>query len=175
MLAPCSWRFLLALAAVRGGVASREILGLRRVGPVARARFDAMSLVYRHTQQSMPGVGRLFDRDHTTVIHALQKTGSTKKLVELLPTSDAARRPKGSFPAIVAAVQPTPIPAPASKPANAVQRVVRAGYRGNKSKSEIAAEAGITQRSVLVIASRMGLRRADFRTKDKLEWEAAEL
>jgi hypothetical protein len=167
MLAPCSWRFLVALAALRGDVPVRVILSPSRQQPVVKARYAAMSLVYRHTQYSMPGAGRLFGRDHTTVLHALKKTGSTGKLVELLPTSDSARRHKGQTQAVIAVVVPTPIPTPASKPANAVQRIVRAGYRQNKTKRAIAAEAGIKPGSVRVIASRLGIKRADYRPKSK--------
>ena len=96
MLAPCSWLFLLKLASVRNEIPEEAILSPGRSYPVVQARYDAMALVYRHTQASMPGVGRLFGRDHTTVVHALHKTGSTDKLVEILPHVDAARRTKRS-------------------------------------------------------------------------------
>jgi hypothetical protein len=84
MLAPCSWRFLLALAAVRAGVSQKDILGVRRLPSIVMARYDAMSLTYVHTQASYPQVAKLFNRDHSTVLHGMRKLGRTKKLVDSL-------------------------------------------------------------------------------------------
>src|SRR5690606_15890536 len=50
MLTPCSWRFLVALAARAGGVSPEEILGPSRRRPVAAARQVAIALVFQHTQ-----------------------------------------------------------------------------------------------------------------------------
>lgn len=162
MLTMCSWRFLVRLAALRHGLSADEVMCRSRKPHIVAARAEALALIYRHTQYSLPGVARIFGLDHTTVLHALTKTGSTDKLVEVLPYMDTARRSKNRAGMVLAAVEPTPIPIPAGKPANAVQRVVRAGYRAGKPKDEIAAAAGIEPASVKVIASRMGLRRSDF-------------
>src|SRR5690606_30098070 len=67
MLAPPSWKFLRELAALRHGIGTREIMSHNRSRAVVAARYEAMALVYQHSQLSLPQVGRLFKRDHTTV------------------------------------------------------------------------------------------------------------
>lgn len=82
MLAPCSWRFLVAVAALRGGVEVSDIMGRRKQPVFVRARYDAMALTYEHTQNSFPQVGWLFGRDHSTVIYGMHALGRSKKLVD---------------------------------------------------------------------------------------------
>jgi len=96
MLAPCSWRFLLKLAAVRNGIPESYILGKSRKRTIAKARHDAIGLVYQHTQMSMPGVGKCFGRDHTTILNSLRQVGRTEKLVELREYHRNYIRPKAS-------------------------------------------------------------------------------
>lgn len=50
-----------------------ELLSERRNLKVSEARQVAMALTVRLTKHSMPKVGFLFDRDHTTVLHAVRK------------------------------------------------------------------------------------------------------
>ena len=50
-----------------------ELLSERRNVWVAEARHAAMSLIVRLTKHSTPKVGRLFGRDHTTVLYAVRK------------------------------------------------------------------------------------------------------
>lgn len=102
MLTPCSWRFLVAYAAAKHGFSVEEILGTSKPSPLALARHDAMALVFQHTQLSLPGVGRAFKRDHTTVIYALHKLGKTGKLVDLVVSKRTELRRKK------AAVKPLP-------------------------------------------------------------------
>lgn len=102
MLAPCSWKFLRELAALRHGVGSRDIMSHSRARAIVAARYEAMALVYQHTQASLPQVGRLFGRDHTTVFHALRKMSRHGKLVDILPMSLGKHRkrvlvPPGTF------------------------------------------------------------------------------
>lgn len=85
MLAPCSGKFLLALAACRHDVSQKDIIGRSHRRHIVAARTDAICLLYQHTQWSLPQVGRFIDRDHTTVLYALQKSGVTHKQVELQP------------------------------------------------------------------------------------------
>ena len=92
MLALPSWRFLVALAAVRHGFSSEDILGPRRGKPLIAARCEAMGLVYQHTPASLPRIGLCLNRDHTTVLHALRKIGKTFKLVDL-PVGHKTGRP----------------------------------------------------------------------------------
>ena len=94
MLTTPSWRFLVALAAVRHGVSSEDILGPRRVRTLIVARCDAMGLMYQHTPASLPRIGLCLNRDHTTVLHALRKIGKTFKLVDLPAGHKTGRPPK---------------------------------------------------------------------------------
>ena len=105
MLGACSWRFLVALAAVRHGMSVDEVMRRCRQRHIIDARTDAIELIYRHTQYSMPGVGRIFELDHTSILNALIKTGSTDKLVEVLPHMDTARRSKNRGGIVLAIVE----------------------------------------------------------------------
>lgn len=40
-----------------------------------RARAEAMSIIYKNTRYSYPQVGRFFNRDHTSVMHACRRHG----------------------------------------------------------------------------------------------------
>jgi hypothetical protein len=94
MLKHCSWRFLVGYAALRKAVPVRRILSERRDAETVSARNLAMGLIYQHTQSSLPMVGRVFRRDHTTVLHGLRKVGMTTKLVDLAPQFESMMRPK---------------------------------------------------------------------------------
>ena len=67
-------RFRTAIQAVSNvtGVKKRHILGKRRLRRYADARQMAMLLTRQSTKLTFKGIGRLFDRDHSTVIHALK-------------------------------------------------------------------------------------------------------
>lgn len=73
MLGPCSWKFLVKLAALRHGQTFGDILGHSRTAVVIKARHEAMYLVARHTGYSIARIGHKFGRDHTTVLAALRK------------------------------------------------------------------------------------------------------
>jgi chromosomal replication initiation ATPase DnaA len=47
---------------------------------VVRARQEAMWRCCRETGHSTTSVGRFFNRDHTTVVHAVQKIEKMQKL-----------------------------------------------------------------------------------------------
>ena len=59
------------------GVELTDILsarqGPRSNSPLLRARHIAMFVARHLTPQSLPAIGRAFDRDHTTVLHAVRK------------------------------------------------------------------------------------------------------
>lgn len=55
------------------GVRLEDILSERRSGDVARARQIAMYAARIATRQSLPAIGRAFNRDHTTVMYAVDK------------------------------------------------------------------------------------------------------
>jgi chromosomal replication initiation ATPase DnaA len=60
--------------AVEHGVTVRDILGPRRHAHIVRARWKAIRAVYETFDDSLPHIGRTFNRDHTSVMHALRKT-----------------------------------------------------------------------------------------------------
>lgn len=75
-------QFTLAIVesvAAKHNVSVREILSPERTQRVVRARDEAIAeVVEARPHWSYPTVGRLFGRDHTTVIHSLQKLGRWK-------------------------------------------------------------------------------------------------
>lgn len=58
------------------GAPIEDMLSERRFGRAVEPRQVAMYLARRVTPFSMPRIGRSFDRDHTTVIHAIRKIES---------------------------------------------------------------------------------------------------
>lgn len=62
------------LTAAEFGVSVRDLESARRDRPTLRARWTAMLLARRYTSHSSPVIGRAFgDRDHTTVLHAVDR------------------------------------------------------------------------------------------------------
>lgn len=65
-------------AAAAYGVCARDILSPSRIHRIAHARQDAMVRLRAITdpdgkpRYSLPVIGRAFDRDHTTVVHAIR-------------------------------------------------------------------------------------------------------
>lgn len=73
-------RAVIADVARRRGFTAADIVGPSRNRKVIEARFDAIADVYRRCridgrELSLSELGRLFRRDHTTMIHALRKRG----------------------------------------------------------------------------------------------------
>lgn len=151
MLAPPSSRFLIELASARHGIPVRSLMSRNRAYPIMAARADAMALVFQHTQSSYPMVGKMFNRDHTTVLSAVRKLGRNVKLVELRQVFRSMSRPKLPKPLHEYAVE-----ARARRSALA-RGAIRQGYASGRSVSAIAADIGYKPRSVRVIASQMGL------------------
>jgi len=58
---------------VHYGVTRDQLMGKRRTASVALPRQVAMHLMRRQTTLSLSEIGRIFDRDHTTVMHACDK------------------------------------------------------------------------------------------------------
>jgi chromosomal replication initiator protein len=58
------------------GIEPREMTSDRRAREVARPRQIAMYLARETTPKSLPDIGRLFKRDHTTVMHAIRRVES---------------------------------------------------------------------------------------------------
>lgn len=74
---------ILRKVAERYNLRMAEMMSKRRDRSIARPRQIAMYLAKMLTTKSLPEIGRAFDRDHTTVIHAVKK-------VEDLCETDAA-------------------------------------------------------------------------------------
>jgi len=76
--------FLRARRAVRlvayiWGVTVEDIMGSRRSAVLVSARHAAIYVVAKITEWSLPELGKRFGgRDHTTILHALKKTGASK-------------------------------------------------------------------------------------------------
>ena len=61
------------------GVSVAEIMGHRRPARVVKARHEAIRRVAEETTWSIPRIGQIFNRDHTTILHAINKTGCVRK------------------------------------------------------------------------------------------------
>lgn len=75
-------RDIIAEVASRHGMLARDILGVHRSKPVVLARQEAMWRVHRDRPEiSFPQLGRLFDRDHSTVIHGIRSHEERRRKV----------------------------------------------------------------------------------------------
>jgi hypothetical protein len=69
-------KHLIATAAAANGVTYEAIMSRARPRDVCRARFDAIAAVVNaYPDMSFPRVGKIFGRDHSSVMHALMKRG----------------------------------------------------------------------------------------------------
>lgn len=50
-----------------------QILGDRRLKPIAMARQDFMLFAYDNSKFTTPQIGRFLNRDHSTVVHGIQQ------------------------------------------------------------------------------------------------------
>ena len=64
---------IVLVTAAHYGITREQLKGKRRTNSVALPRQVAMFLMRRMTTLSLSEIGRFFDRDHTTVIHACEK------------------------------------------------------------------------------------------------------
>ena len=56
------------------GITWEEIKGVRRERRLIEPRHRCMAAIYEQRQDfSLPAIGRIFERDHTTVLHAIRK------------------------------------------------------------------------------------------------------
>lgn len=71
---------IIATICARYGFSREELIGRSRRRPLVTARQVAMYVMRELTDLSFPAIGREFgDRDHTTVMHAVEKVGSLMK------------------------------------------------------------------------------------------------
>lgn len=67
---------LIAKAARDNGVSYEDIMSRARPQNVCRARFDAIAAVAAaYPDMSFPRLGRIFQRDHSSIVHALMMRG----------------------------------------------------------------------------------------------------
>lgn len=165
MLAPPSWKFILALVAMKHGVMQRDILGDSRFKEHVAARHEAMVCVYQHTKLGMIQVGKRFNRDHSIVCHAMDKFGAKGKLVQFPakpPKPPKAiknyrhkrRGPGGRF---LAKGAPDPL-SPTVLRSQQLRAAILEGYAAGESTVAIAERVGSTSASVRVVAHKMGVK-----------------
>ena len=56
-----------------------ELLGRKRQRYLITPRHVLFALAYRYTVYSLPKLGMMFDRDHTTILHAVDKIRNQKR------------------------------------------------------------------------------------------------
>lgn len=64
---------IIQAAAIASPYSADEIIGPRRTPDLAHWRACAMCVARQHTGQSLPQIGRAFQRDHTTVLYAVRR------------------------------------------------------------------------------------------------------
>lgn len=67
---------VMRVVARRYGRTVLDLKSRRRCAPIVRPRQIAMYVAYKVTIHSTSRIGRVFHRDHTTVLHALRKIGA---------------------------------------------------------------------------------------------------
>jgi hypothetical protein len=61
------------------GVSVGDLVSFRRTGDIVRPRQVAMYLAKRLTNHSLPTIGRVLDRDHTTVLHGCRRIAKLRE------------------------------------------------------------------------------------------------
>lgn len=73
-------RYVMEKAAIGFDVSVEELTGRARTRPITDYRQVAMAVVRQMTRASYPAIGRLFNRDHTTVMHGVARAERVPKL-----------------------------------------------------------------------------------------------
>ena len=67
---------IIAKAAADNGVSYEAIMSRARPRDICRARFDAIAAVAAaYPDMSFPRIGKIFNRDHSSIVHALMMRG----------------------------------------------------------------------------------------------------
>lgn len=75
------------------GVSPEDIIGRARKRHITRARHMAFCLIRETTDLSYPAIGRAYDRDHSTIMHAVETARSLQKEDKLFAQQlEAARQ-----------------------------------------------------------------------------------
>lgn len=70
---------VIEVVALKHDVLPEEILGVSRKKEIVKARHEAIFEVHRRFHKlSLPRLGQIFNRDHTTILHALRKADARK-------------------------------------------------------------------------------------------------
>lgn len=69
-------RRIVETIAAHYGVTAAGIRGSRRGAPLIEARQAAHSALWIETTMSLPQIGRMLNRDHTTILHSIRRTGA---------------------------------------------------------------------------------------------------
>lgn len=64
--------YVIKMACRYYGLDENDVLGRRRYRELTLCRFMIMAILKKHSGMSLKKIGQLFDRDHTTVINAIQ-------------------------------------------------------------------------------------------------------
>lgn len=75
---------ILSCVAKKYGVTTEDIKGRRRTQDIAMPRHIAIYIIRKMTDMSLPSIGKIFGRDHTTVMSSLDKVDSEIKANSLL-------------------------------------------------------------------------------------------
>lgn len=70
---------IVALVAEKENVIEHLIMSDRRNASISHARQVAFYLIYTLTNYSMPAIGRMFSKDHTTILHGIRKIEAKRK------------------------------------------------------------------------------------------------
>jgi chromosomal replication initiator protein len=62
---------IIAFVAIKHGLKPCDLTGNSRLRELIPARYEAIYLARTHTRLSMPRLGEIFGRDHTTILYAL--------------------------------------------------------------------------------------------------------
>lgn len=63
-------------AAARHGLSVAALIGPSRQSEIVAARWEAMRAIHEQFGDNAAAIGRLFNRDHSTVLHALRKVAA---------------------------------------------------------------------------------------------------
>lgn len=76
-------RVLITLVAQKFGVGVRDVFSDFRERKVTRARWAAMYVLRHEKGYSFPEIGRVMNRDHTTVIHGVRRVEADPELLAI--------------------------------------------------------------------------------------------
>jgi chromosomal replication initiator protein len=102
-------RFMTVVQAVSSvtGIKREHIFGRRRLRRYADARHMAMFLTRQSTKLTVQRIGKLFDRDHSTVVHA---SNSVQSLIDISDNyKDDFNEIVNEYDRLIKDLQPDPI------------------------------------------------------------------